>query len=192
LRVKGLLQLLASDDALLDEQLGLLAAKLGREEEARFWQARSEERISRMLERYWNGKRFVGYTPEGDVLDTESLVFFRPLILGERLPEQVRRAMAEELSEGNGYLCGAGLLTQRLTSPEFDRLRPCGGRVSPAETALIARGLCDAGYPELGKTAATRCRDALEKGASPFWPLSPGFPDAETAAAYRLLCEIAK
>ena len=42
------------------------------------WYARSKARIERMLGRFWNGKRFVGYAPDGTVLDSESLLFFRP------------------------------------------------------------------------------------------------------------------
>ncbi len=171
--------------ALLEEKLGDLAGMLGRD--AQPWYARSRARIARMIAAFWNGKRFVGYAADGAVIDTESLLFYRPLILGDRLPPEIVAAMAEDLSEGNGYLTPAGFLSQRFTSPEYDPLRPGAGRIVAAENLLVTLGLLRAGESAAAKEAARRWCGALLQGVSPVWPAERGFPNAVTAAAFHLL-----
>ncbi len=177
--------------ALLEEKLGDLAGMLDRSDEAEAWYERSRERIGRMIERFWNGTRFVGYAPDGTALETESLLFFRPLILGKRLPAQIIDAMAEDLSEGNGFLTPAGFLTQRMTSPDYDPLRVGSGRIVPMESALVTTGLFLAGKADAAREAAKRWCGALLKPASPVWPAQRGFPSTMTAAAFALLADLA-
>ena len=176
--------------ALLEEKLGDLAEMLGTGD-APDWYARSRERIGRMLDAFWNGRRFVGRGPDGTVIDTESLLFYRPLILGRRLPEAVLDAMTEDLGEGNGYLTPAGFLTQRMTSPEYSPLYAGSGRIVPMENALIATGLLWSGRTDAAKEASQRFCSALLKPVSPVWPAERGFSGSVSAAAYRLLADLA-
>ena len=178
--------------ALLEEKLGDLAAMLGRGEESDAWYARSRDRIERMVDRFWTGTRFVGFAPDGTTLDTESLLFYRPLILGRRLPAEIIDAMAEDLGEGNGFLTPAGFLTQRMTSPEYDPLRVGSGRIAPMENALVTTGLFRAGKTEAAREAARRWCGALLQPISPVWPSERGFPSAMTAAAFALLADLAE
>ena len=145
-----------------------------------------------MIERFWNGTRFVGYAPDGTALETESLLFYRPLILGTRLPAQIIDAMAEDLSEGNGFLTPAGFLTQRMTSPDYDPLRVGSGRIVPMESALVTTGLLQAGKIDAAREAARRWCGALLKPVSPVWPAERGFPSTMTAAAFALLADLAE
>ena len=178
--------------ALLEEKLGDLAGMSGRGAEAASWYARSRARIRRMLDAFWNGRRFVGRVPgSGEVVETESLLFYRPLILGKRLPQAVLRAMAEDLSEGNGFLTPAGFLSQRMTSREFSRLRPGAGRIVPMENALVISGLRDAGLTAEAQRAAERFCGALLRPVSPVWPAEHGFTGSVTAAAFQLLAAAA-
>jgi len=180
--------------ALLEEKLGDLAGTLGRgagEREA--WYESSRTRIRNMLDSFWNGSRFIGRGSDGGAeLSTESLIFYRPLILGRRLPEEVLEAMTEDLSEGNGFLTPAGFLTQRVTSPDYDPLSASAGRIRPAESALITTGLLWAGKTEAASEAAQRYCSALLRPVSAAWPAERGFPSAVTAAAYQLLSRIAQ
>ena len=178
--------------ALLEEKLGDLAGMLEKSAEADTWYARSKARIDRMLAAFWNGRRFVGRAPDGSAIETESLLFYRPLILGKRLPSEVLDAMAEDLSEGNGYLSPAGFLSQRMTSPEYSPLSPGSGRILPMESALVTTGLLCAGREAEAREAAKRYCAALLRPVSPVWPAERGFPSAVTAAAFRLLAELAE
>ncbi len=177
--------------ALLEEKLGDLAGMTGRGGEAEAWYARSRARIARMIERFWDGTRFVGYAADGALLRSESLLFYRPLILGARLPAEIVEAMAEDLSEGNGYLTPAGFLSQRMTSPDYDPLRVGSGRIVPMENALVATGLMQAGKADAAREAAARWCGALLQPVSPVWPAERGFPGSLTAAAFTLLAGLA-
>ena len=178
--------------ALLEEKLGNLAEMLGRETEAEPWYVRSRTRIGHMLDRFWDGSRFIGRAPDGSEIRTESLLFFRPLILGARLPADVIEAMAEDLGEGNGYLTPAGFLTQRMTSPDYNPLYAGSGRVSAMESALITTGLLLSGKDGAAKEAAGRYCAALLQPVSPVWPAERGFPSSVTAAAFRMLAALAE
>ena len=173
--------------ALLEEKLGDLAKMTGRADEAEPWYTRSRARIGRILDSFWTGSRFVGRAPGGTVIDTASLLFYRPLILGKRLPQAVLDAMAEDLSEGNGFLTPAGFLRQRMTSADYSPLQPGSGRILPMENALVISGLFAAGKTALAQEAAKRWCGALLQGVSPVWPAERGFPNAVTAAAFHLL-----
>ena len=178
--------------ALLEEKLGDLAGMLDLGAEADAWYARSRKRIAQMIAAFWNGRRFVGRAADGAAIETESLLFYRVLILGRRLPAEILDAMAEDLSEGNGYLTPAGFLTQRMTSPEYSPLSPGSGRIVPMESALITTGLLWSGRGSDAVLAAKRYCKALLKPPSPVWPSERGFSGSVTAAAFRLLAELAE
>ena len=178
--------------ALLEEKLGDLADMLGRETEAEPWYARSRARIEGMLDRFWDGSRFIGRAPDGSEIRTESLLFYRPLLLGARLPAAVIDAMAEDLGEGNGFLTPAGFLTHRMTSPDYSPLRAGSGRISAMESALVTAGLYQAGRTEAAKEAAGRWCSALLQPVSPVWPAERGFSGSVTASAFQLLAELAE
>ncbi len=178
--------------ALLEEKLGDLAKMLDRGAEAENWYVCSRTRIDRMIGTYWNGTHFVGRDPgSGAPLESGSLLLYRPLILGSRLPAPLIDAMAEDLSEGNGFLTPAGFLTQRMTSRDYSPLRPGSGRITPLESALVTTGLFWAGKTELAREAARRYCGALLQPVSPVWPAERGFSGSVTAAAFQLLAALA-
>lgn len=168
--------------ALLCEKLGELADILGLDAEKESWKEKGEEFVGKTLA-FWNGTRFTGrdhYT--GCVINTESLQFYRPLVLGSRLPAEVVEIMAEDLTVGNGYLAKGGLLSQRMTSPDYSKLSINGGSVIATENLMIIDGLMAAGQTDLAKEAAAMYIKGVGKD----------FDSAETAAAYLVLKEIAK
>lgn len=164
--------------ALLEEALGDLAGKLGRCEESDRWYQRSKDRIAGMLETFWDGRRFVGRSPETDeTFSCDSLVFYRPLILGNRLPAEVVDTLAADFSEAGGYLTKYGL----------NSCTGADGRVIPAENALIASGLLWAGKTELAREIAKRCCT----GMLPADTSRGAFADSLAAADFQILAEIA-
>ena len=179
--------------ALLEEKLGDLAGMIGRGGEADEWYARSRVRIDRMIAAFWDGSRFIGRVPGSDAaIRSDSLLFYRPLILGKRLGVPIIDAMAEELSEGNGFLTPAGFLTQRMTSPDYNPLHTGSGRITPMENALVTTGLLWAGKTDAAREAARRYCGALLHPVSPVWPAERGFPTSVTAAAFQLLAGLAE
>ena len=176
--------------ALMEEKLGDLAGILGREEERTAWYDRSKARIDRMIRTFWTGKRFVGKVyGTGEILSDDSLVFYRPLILGDRLPAEIIDAMTTDLSEGKGYLTPYGLNSHKIESVIPDSLPVGGGRVLPAENALIATGLLWAGKAGQAADLADRyCRGIVD--SSPFSP-DRCFGDSWSATVFQILAELA-
>ncbi len=178
--------------ALLFESLGDLGTILGREqEEIDDWYARSKEIIRRMIEAFWTGRRFVALT-NGDhrIVDTKSVMFYRPMVLGKRLPQDIIDKMAADLEEEGEYLTPYGLIGQSRTSEDFTLSGFSNGRVGGSENLLIITGLYDAGKEELARKLAKRYCDGMKTGGSPFFGLMPGFVGSWGAATFQVLANL--
>lgn len=179
--------------ALLEETVGDLAGMLDLAEEKEKWYAKSRDRIAKILEKFWNGERFVGFDHETSaVIDTQSIQFYRPLILGDRLPADVIDKMAEDLAFANGFLTPYGFLSQHMASKEYTRLSMEAGSINPWDQIMIEAGLADAGKTELAKEAAAAYCNGLLHPASSNFNAGVGFDSADTAAAYFVLQELAE
>ena len=179
--------------ALLEEAVGDLAGMLDLTEEKDKWYAKSKDRIQKIVEKFWNGERFVGFDHETKaVIGTASLSFYRPILLGDRLPKDVVDKMAEDLAFAKGFLTPYGFLSHHMGCKDYTRLSVEGGSILPWDQILIATGLADAGQTELAKEAAAAyCKGLLQPASSNF-NSSVGFDSADTAAAYFLLSELAE
>ena len=178
--------------ALLFEALGDLGRILGVDtDETDAWYVRSREMIRRMIEAFWTGKRFVALT-NGDhkIVATKSVMMYRPLVLGKRLPAEIVDKMAADLDEEGEYLTPYGLIGQSRTSEDFSLGGFSNGRVGGSENLLIITGLYDAGKVELAKKLAKRYCDGVKTGGSPFFGLMPGFAGSWGAAIFQVLANL--
>lgn len=167
--------------ALLEEKLGDIAKILGKEADSAAWYACSKSRIDLMLRTFWNGKRFTGLVPgTGETLDCESLVFYRPLILGSRLPGEIIDAMAADLAEK--YLTPYGVSANCVDG---------AGQFLAPENALIVMGLDAAGRKDLAKQAAENYCKGVANTASPYFAAERCFNNSWSAAAFQVLAEYA-
>ncbi len=178
--------------ALLFDQLGALAELLELPKEAKEWRERSRVLIEKMIAAFWNGKRFVGRT-YGDhkIIDDTSLHFYRTIVLGKRLPQEILDQMAEDLSREGFFLTPYGYMAESLTAPNYSRSAFGRGAITPMDNVLVITGLYSAGKTELAKEAARRyCRGVL--GAeTPFYPAQAGFPASWNASAFQILSDLA-
>ena len=178
--------------ALLFEALGDLGKILDvDQDEIDDWYARSKEIIRRMIEAFWTGKRFVALT-NGDhqIVATKSVMFYRPLVLGNRLPKEIVDKMAADLEEEGEYLTPYGLIGQSRTSEDFTLSGFSNGRIGGSENLLIITGLYDAGKVDLAKKLAKRYCDGVKTGGSPFFGLMPGFTGSWGAAVFQVLANL--
>ena len=176
--------------ALLEEAIGDLAGMLDLPDEKEKWYAKSKDRIQKMLDKFWNGERFIGFDHETKgVIDTQSIQFYRPLILGDRLPADVIDKMAADLAYANGFLTPCGFLSQHMASKEYTRLSIESGSINAWDQIMITTGLQDAGKAELAKEAAAAYTNSLVKPVSANYSSGMGFDSAEAAAAYFILGE---
>jgi len=176
--------------ALLAEKLGNLAGLLGRTDDAEKWAKKSTELIDKMIERFWTGERFVAYDhlEPGRVIDVPCLQFFRPIVLGKRLPQEIIDRMAADLEADGRYLTVAGLCTNDLSQLPFAEPGSGNAKILPADNLLIITGLYRAGKTELAKKLARRYMDGLKKIPNLFY--AGGFIGSWAAAVFQVLADM--
>ena len=158
--------------ALLYESLGDMAGMLGMGEDVkRQWYAKSEDLIAKMLDTFWNGERFIA-TVSGthEVVATDSLLYYMPVILGKRLPEDVLKKMAADLSVEGNFLTPNGIATENIaTSKDLSLSGSLAlGAIIPPSSIAVCQGLMDAGYEELAVKIASRTCRAMARGGLSF------------------------
>lgn len=149
---------LASFLVLQLEELADLAELLDRPAQAREWRGEADALFERLMAQLWTGERFVARLSDGRAVDAggDSLIFFMPLLLGQRLPAAVRERLLAELFEPGRFLSPHGLATESQRSPHY---RPDGYWRGPiwAPTSLLFVDAMDrCGLPDLGDELALR------------------------------------
>ena len=148
-------------DALAD-----LATKLGRDAEARDWHTRSNELLKRMLSTLWRKDHFVAIrASDGSEIDSQSLLLYIPIILGKRLPSDVRNKLIQGLTEPGKFRTAHGFATEPLTSKYYTTDGYWRGPIWAPATMLLAEGLDSAGEHALAKKVREDfCRMAQRSG----------------------------
>jgi len=148
--------------------LAEVARRLGLMEEAEAWEHRSDRFLARMMDYFWAGDRFIakrGGTAE--LIDTQSLLHWIPIVLGSRLPEELIRVMADKLGPEGPFLTEWGLATEQPASPHYQPDGYWRGPIWAPSTFIIAEGLRAAGERELAQEIARRfCRLCANGGMS--------------------------
>jgi len=149
------------------EALADIAERLGKAEDAAVWRGRSEEMLQEFIEHSWRDGQFVamesGTHRYGGSRD--SLLNFIPLVLGRRLPAEIRKAMVSGLTAEGRFLTEWGLATEAVSSPEFLQQGYWRGAIWPPPTMMIIDGLADAGEKKLAADLAERlCRMVATHG----------------------------
>jgi hypothetical protein len=146
--------------ALLVVQMDVLADvahRLGIDEDAQRWRRRADEMLERLLERLWDGERFVVRRIEDGSVDpaSQSIVRFLPLILGQRLPHGVRRRLVDDF-RASDHLTAYGPATESPSSVRYEADGYWRGPVWAPTTLLIVDGLDACGEAELARDVARR------------------------------------
>ncbi len=188
---------LASYLVLICDALSLLAAALGKPDESAEWTRRGDALTQRLIDAFWNGTRFVALTNNDHTpVATDSVVFYLPLILGKRLPQEIIDKMTADLLVEGDYLTPFGLCVEKLESDFFRLSGMSRGWVLPASNLLILTGMYNAGKTEEAKMIARRYCDACAKwGISmlldPIRGTPNGFACSWSANTFLVLADIA-
>ncbi|MDR1568927.1 MAG: NAD(P)H-binding protein [Oscillospiraceae bacterium] len=187
--------------ALLFEALGDIARMLGKQaSEADGWYERSNVIIQKMIDAFWDGKRFIALSSGShEVIATDSYLYYLPIILGKRLPQEIIDKLADDLSREGELLTPYGLASEKLSSSTDIKFggKLALGQIMPPTNILIVYGLLDAGKTELAKLIANRyCKNQKEVGpamlVNPFRGMG-GFQGGSWApCAYILLASTLK
>lgn len=168
-----------------------IASRLGKPVEAAAWTKRADELLARMIAHFWTGERFVArHALTGARVSGDSALMLVPLILGERLPSQIR---AELVNEVRRFMTEYGIPSEHLTSPYFVPDGYWSGAIWAPYTYQIVDGLLACGERELALEVSCRfCEMANRSGmAENFHPITgDGLKDSAytwTASVFLLL-----
>lgn len=134
-----------------------LAKRLGRPADVGLWTNRADALLAAMIERLWDGERFLVRRVEDGLANptSRSALTFIPLVLGSRLPQAVRDAMIAELRQPGGQLGPHGLMSEHADSPHYVADGYWRGPVWSPPTLLVSTGLAELGEIDLARAVAS-------------------------------------
>ena len=132
------------------EALADIANALNKRVDAALWRQRSETVLAALLETLWNKDHFVGVRhPGGQMVECDSLIICMPIVLGKRLPENIRAALVARL---RSHLTEWGLATEKPDSQRYMDKGYWRGPIWAPVTMLIVTGLLEIGEDALAHT----------------------------------------
>jgi glycogen debranching enzyme len=176
------------------EFLAYAAHRLGEDGASREWQLRAAGLLKALLRTFWQGDRFVArVSATGEPIDCESLLLFIPLLLGKRLPGEVRAALTARLQAPGKFLTEYGLASEATSSPHYTPDGYWRGPLWGAPTVMLVEGLAAAGEQALAEEVRSRfCRLVASRGLAENYDALTGAPLRDraftwTASAFLLL-----
>jgi len=134
--------------------LAELAGELGRGDEADQWRQQADALFEALMDELWCGDHFMArLANDGSAVESQSLIPWLPLILGDRLPQEVRDCLKQGIE---GHLTEWGLATERVDSPNYIADGYWRGPIWAPSTFLAVAGLDRSGYGDLADTVAER------------------------------------
>lgn len=101
--------------------LSELVDNLGKDAEARLWEEEAEELKERFIKELWKKEKFTAIKVDSKeyIEDGKSLILMMPIVLGSRLPENIKSKLLEELKKEGQYLSPYGLATEAMDSKYY-------------------------------------------------------------------------
>ena len=144
------------------EMLHDLAQRLHLEDEALRWQAEADAHLQVFLTRCFRDDVPVAIQlTSGAVVENESLLPYEMLILGDRLPQRIRRRAIETVS--SRFLTAHGFATENPASPFYRNDGYWRGPIWAPSTMIMIDGLDKSGEHALAQEAARRFVDMTAK-----------------------------
>lgn len=165
--------------ALQMECLEKLALTLGKTNEAEQWKSKSEKLIVDMIAYFWNGEKFTckRTIDKSYKKESQSLMRFMPLVLGQRLPEAIRTTMLKDLQSQNGNITAFGLATESPASSLYESDGYWRGPIWAPTTYILIDGLMQMGKKELARDLALKfCKMCAKSGFAENFEAQTGAP----------------
>lgn len=146
--------------------LAMIAERLEKMEEAREWKLRADKTFMKMMEHFWTGEGFRACISHShDPVETESLLLYIPLILGERLTNEQKEILIDGLVNRHHFCTEYGFATESVKSPFYREDGYWRGPIWAPSTMLLIDGLQACGKEELARTTAEKfCKMANQYG----------------------------
>lgn len=151
--------------------LAEVATKLGKADEAKRWKTRADALLGKLLTAFWRGDHFVAYPSgagkEGTATRGDSLLLFLPIVLGPRLPADVRDKLLAGLKQEGRFLTAHGLATESPKSPLYEADGYWRGPIWAPSTLILVDGITAAGDSAFAREVAKRFCDTLATSQMP-------------------------
>jgi glycogen debranching enzyme len=160
---------LAAHLMLQSEGLSYIARAIGKKVASLRWKERADHQLSDLLTQGVRNNRF--HSPlDGkiDAPETQSLLNYIPIVLGRRIPKNIRKALVSDLGPGGPFLTEWGLATESPSSTKYESDGYWRGPIWAPSTYLIFDGLVAAGEKELATLIAQRFCTLCSQDAG-FW-----------------------
>lgn len=143
--------------------LAEIAELLSRQDEAQYWTQRADELQKLMIDKLWNGEKFLHrHTTTGvSVQNSISSLSYMPIILGERLPKDIKNKLIEGLKRD--LITDHGIATESPKSKLYLADGYWRGPIWPSQMHLLIDGIDRAGEPELAKELAIKFCNMCKK-----------------------------
>ncbi|ELP64968.1 amylo-alpha-1,6-glucosidase [Streptomyces turgidiscabies] len=142
------------------DELARLADELGFPGDARHRTETADALQAALLDELWDGERFLSRTADGGPpTRSASLLDLMPIVLGDRLPAEVRDRLAEQIE---AHLTAFGLATEHPDSPHYEPDGYWRGPIWAPATVLIEDGLRRGGHQRLADEISARFRALCE------------------------------
>jgi putative isomerase len=148
------------------DTLAEVAHRLGKPRAVKKWRKRADDLLARLLAHSWRDDHFVA-PRSGDhhVYEADTLFLFLPLLLGKRLPGEVRKKLLDGLKGEGRFLTAHGLATESLSSPSYTPDGYWRGPIWAPSTMIMVEGLAACGEMELARDISRRfCDMAARSG----------------------------
>ena len=146
------------------DTLAEIAARLGKKTQALGWKKRADNLLATLLDHSWRDDKFVAIrSGSHEVFPTaDCLLNFLPLVLGRRLPENIRTKLVAGVRR---FLTLHGLATEHPSSKHYISDGYWRGPIWAPAVMLIVDGLRAGGETKLADTIAARfCRMCERRG----------------------------
>jgi len=145
------------------DALSRLSKELGWTEATAAWAQRADDLFAGLMSELWHADHFVArLANDGTVVESRSLIPWLPLVLGERLPADVRGCLRHGIEK---HLTEWGLATERVDSPDYSEDGYWRGPIWAPSTFLAVTGLARSGHGDLADVVAERfCKLCARSG----------------------------
>lgn len=145
------------------EILSDLAGKLHRKADAKEWSEKAREKMNRMLSCCFEGTRPKAVHVETqNEIETDSLLLYLPIILGKRLPPEIRAHLISVL-KSDEFLTEYGYATEKPRSEKYESDGYWRGPIWAPSTMIILDGLYQCEEIELVRSVTEAFAKMIEK-----------------------------
>ena len=133
-----------------------LSERLNLPEKSKMWRAESENLLKLFLDKcFADGLPVAFRSGSNEIIENRSLLPYLSLILGEKLPEGIRKKMIEKIKSG-GFISDHGFATEALDSPAYRADGYWRGPIWAPSTVILCDGMRKCGEGALAKEAAQK------------------------------------